>query len=212
MHEQRTQRLEGSPTVSRLAPHAAGLVPVRDRRSSGRQRRGGQPMEETCPRRGPGGPPAASTLRCSPPADRRPTGAVARALAPGGRSLWLSGTGLDLWPDRRGDSPGIWQLLPSRPCGPLVPSNWLEPAKACPARPPARRSRHCALAGRHVASPQKGAQAQQQTIYFIDESGFYPLPSVVRTYAPGGHTPILRGWWTRDHLSAISAISPEGKL
>jgi transposase len=63
-----------------------------------------------------------------------------------------------------------------------------------------------------VASPQKGAQAQQQTIYFIDESGFYPLPSVVRTYAPVGHTPILREWWTRDHLSAISAISPEGKL
>ena len=46
----------------------------------------------------------------------------------------------------------------------------------------------------------------------LDESGFYPLPSVVRTYAPVGHTPILREWCTRDHLSAISAISPAGKL
>jgi transposase len=27
-----------------------------------------------------------------------------------------------------------------------------------------------------------------------------------------GQTPILREWWTRDHLSAISAISPEGKV
>jgi transposase len=63
-----------------------------------------------------------------------------------------------------------------------------------------------------VARHQKGAQAQQQTICFIDESGFYPLPSVVRTYAPVGHTPILRDWWTRDHLSAIGAVSPEGKL
>jgi transposase len=63
-----------------------------------------------------------------------------------------------------------------------------------------------------VARHQKGAQAQQQTICFIDESGFYPLPSVVRTYAPVGHTPILREWWTRDHLSAIGAVSPEGKL
>jgi hypothetical protein len=35
---------------------------------------------------------------------------------------------------------------------------------------------------------------------------------VVRSYAPIGQTPILREWWTRDHLSAISAISPEGKL
>jgi transposase len=63
-----------------------------------------------------------------------------------------------------------------------------------------------------MASHQKGAQLQQQTILFIDESGFYPLPSVVRTYAPVGQTPILHEWYTRDPLSAISAISPEGKL
>jgi transposase len=63
-----------------------------------------------------------------------------------------------------------------------------------------------------VARHQKGAEAQQQTILFIDESGFYPLPSVVRTYAPLGQPPALRDWWTRDHLSAIRAISPAGKL
>ena len=34
----------------------------------------------------------------------------------------------------------------------------------------------------------------------------------MRTYAPVGQTPILREWYTHDHLSAISAISPEGKL
>jgi transposase len=33
----------------------------------------------------------------------------------------------------------------------------------------------------------------------------------VRTYAPIGQTPILREWYTRDHLSAIRARSPEGK-
>ena len=63
-----------------------------------------------------------------------------------------------------------------------------------------------------MAGHQRGAQLAHQTILFLDESGFYPLPSVVRTYAPVGQTPILRDWWTRDHLSAISAISPEGKL
>jgi transposase len=63
-----------------------------------------------------------------------------------------------------------------------------------------------------VASDQKGAEAEQQTILFLDESGFYPLPSVARTYAPIGQIPILREWCTHDHLSAISAISPEGKL
>jgi transposase len=68
------------------------------------------------------------------------------------------------------------------------------------------------VARRDLAGHQKGAEAQGQPIFFIDESGFYPLPSVVRTYAPVGQTPILREWWTRDHLSAISAISPEGRL
>ena len=63
-----------------------------------------------------------------------------------------------------------------------------------------------------MARPQQGAQVRQHTILLIDESGFSPLPSVVRTYAPVGQTPILREWWTRDHLSAISALSPEGKL
>jgi transposase len=88
----------------------------------------------------------------------------------------------------------------------------LEPAKARPARPPTRRRGDCPLARGDLAHHQRGAQARGQSIFFIDESGFYPLPSVVRTYAPVGHTPILEEWWTRDHLSAISAISPEGKL
>jgi transposase len=35
---------------------------------------------------------------------------------------------------------------------------------------------------------------------------------VVRTDATVGQTPIWRAWWTRDHLSAISALSPEGQL
>ena len=46
---------------------------------------------------------------------------------------------------------------------------------------------------------------------FIDEAGFYLLPAGVHTDAPRGQTPILRVPLTRDHLSAISAITPAGK-
>jgi transposase len=46
----------------------------------------------------------------------------------------------------------------------------------------------------------------------VDEAGFYLLPAGVWTYAPRGQTPILRVPLTHDHLSAISAITPEGKL
>ena len=46
----------------------------------------------------------------------------------------------------------------------------------------------------------------------MDESGFYLLPSLVRTYAPRAHTPILQVPMTSDHLSAISAIITAGPL
>jgi transposase len=47
---------------------------------------------------------------------------------------------------------------------------------------------------------------------FVDQSGFYLLPTVVRTYAPVGQTPILHEKLTRDHLSAMSGITLAGKL
>lgn len=47
---------------------------------------------------------------------------------------------------------------------------------------------------------------------FVDEAGFYLLPMAVKTYAPRGQTPILRVPLTRDHLSAISGLTPDGKL
>ncbi len=47
---------------------------------------------------------------------------------------------------------------------------------------------------------------------FVDEAGFYLLAAVARTYAPMGQTPILPVPLTWDHLSAISAITPQGAL
>ncbi|MBA3474514.1 MAG: transposase [Rubrobacter sp.] len=46
----------------------------------------------------------------------------------------------------------------------------------------------------------------------MDQSGFYLLPTVVRTYAPVGRTPVLHEQLSRDHLSIMSGITPEGKL
>lgn len=68
------------------------------------------------------------------------------------------------------------------------------------------------MAGAALAGGKKNAAAQGRTVIFVDESGFYPLPLAVRTYAPRGTTPLLREWCTHDHLSVISAITPAGKL
>jgi hypothetical protein len=63
-----------------------------------------------------------------------------------------------------------------------------------------------------VAFPQKRALKEGRTIVFADQSGFYLLPAVVRTYAHIGQTPILHEQLSRDHLSVMSAITLEGKL
>ena len=59
---------------------------------------------------------------------------------------------------------------------------------------------------------KKKAQQEGRTIVPVDEAAFYLLPAVVRTWAPKGCTPILEGVYSHDHLSAISAITPHGKL
>ena len=63
-----------------------------------------------------------------------------------------------------------------------------------------------------MASASSKAQAEGRTIVWVDESAFYPLPAVVRTWAPRGETPVLRAPLTRDHLSVISGITPVGQL
>lgn len=53
---------------------------------------------------------------------------------------------------------------------------------------------------------------EERTLLFIDESGFYLLPSVARTYAPKGETPLLRHTLSHDHLSVIGAVGLSAKL
>jgi transposase len=44
-------------------------------------------------------------------------------------------------------------------------------------------------------------------VVFLDESGFQLNPSVRRTLAPRGKTPVLDAWDRRDRISAISCVS-----
>jgi len=56
------------------------------------------------------------------------------------------------------------------------------------------------------------ARRERRALIFEDESGFYLLPGVVKTYAPEGLTPVLREKQTRDHLSAIGGMTLEGRV
>ena len=59
---------------------------------------------------------------------------------------------------------------------------------------------------------RRRAHRERRTLVFEDESGFYLLPGVVETYAPEGLTPVLREEQTRDHLSVMGGMTPEGRV
>jgi transposase len=59
---------------------------------------------------------------------------------------------------------------------------------------------------------KKNARLEHRILVFVDESGFYLLPSAVRTYAPRGKTPILPVFQTHEHLSVMSGVTPQGWL
>jgi transposase len=56
------------------------------------------------------------------------------------------------------------------------------------------------------------AKRERRELVFEDESGFYLLPGLVRTYAPEGQTPVIREKQTRDHLSVMGGMTPAGKV
>src|SRR6516165_2741775 len=67
---------------------------------------------------------------------------------------------------------------------------------------------------RHEVWPelQRRAKNERRVLVFEDESGFYLLPGLVRTYAPAAQTPVIREKQTRDHLSVMGGMTPTGKV
>jgi transposase len=57
--------------------------------------------------------------------------------------------------------------------------------------------------------PRIVREAWRRSAYlvFLDESGFMLTPTVRRTFAPRGKTPVLSAWDRRDRLSAISCVT-----
>jgi transposase len=56
------------------------------------------------------------------------------------------------------------------------------------------------------------ARRERRVLVFVDESGFYLLPGVVKTYGPKGQTPVVDEWQTRDHLSVMGGVTPRGRV
>jgi transposase len=78
-----------------------------------------------------------------------------------------------------------------------------------PQRRPRERDEAAILDWQSQEFPRIAREAQQRGAHlvFLDESGFMLTPTVRRTWAPQGQTPILDAWDRRDRISAISSIT-----
>ena len=83
-----------------------------------------------------------------------------------------------------------------------------------PIRRAVQRDEQAIASWREAVWPEllRRACKERRVLVFEDEAGFYLLPGLVRTYAPAGRTPALREKATRDHLSVMGGMTPEGKV
>lgn len=82
----------------------------------------------------------------------------------------------------------------------------MEFAEAYQKGPPAERSESQAVARRNdfgIKSDRRSEKAagENRIIVYIDESGFYLLPLVSRTWAPKGQTPVIAEKAGKEHLN-----------
>src|SRR6266516_1781768 len=183
-------RLARSASAARLGAEAAGLEATDDRRGAADS-----------------GPPRTDAQAHTRAARPHPGPA-----GPGGRGVRLRRRCLDRRAGRGGPGAGVRGALPPGPRQLAPAGGRLERPATHPPRDPAGRGGHRGLVRRALAGPKKGADEQGRVILWVDESGFYLLPAAVRTYAPRGRTPVLRVPLSRDHLSVISGLSPDGRL
>src|SRR5215211_6718344 len=120
---------------------------------------------------------------------------------------------MDVREGSRGHPQRVRRCLPPRARKPFAQEVEVEFAEARASSESAGRRSDRTLERGALAFSEKGAIEEGRTILFVDQSGFYLLPTVVRTYAPiVGQTPILYEQLSREHLSVMSGITLEGKL
>jgi len=82
----------------------------------------------------------------------------------------------------------------------------MELAASCQTSPRARPGESGALVERALAGSKKNARRRKAWIFFQDESGVSQRPSIRRTWAPKGETPILIHAFNWSKLSICAAL------
>src|SRR5215204_5526272 len=145
-------------------------------------------------------------------AEHGATGQGGESVGQGRRGPRLHDRRVDLAARGGGDRAADWCYLSPRLClVPLAQATALELAAAGSAGTRARRGRDRAVGQGALAAVEKRSRRQHALIVFEDESGVSLLLSVRATWAPRGHTPVLRHrfCWKRLSLAAALVLEPD---
>jgi len=149
-------------------------------------------------RRGPRGPQTE--------AGPGPAAAGGEGLAAGGPVAWLWYGSVDIATGRIRDGTCDGSALSPGPCVEDSGSHRLDAATARQASSGARPGQSAVLAEAEMADSKKNARRRQAWIVFQDESGVSQRPSVRRTWAPKGETPVLIHAFNWKKLSICAAL------
>src|SRR5271165_2864438 len=89
---------------------------------------------------------------------------------------------------------------------------WIGPATTSQAGSRARPGESAMVANREMAGSKKNARRRKAWILFQDESGVSQRPSVRRTWAPKGETPVLKHSfnWSKMSISTVLGYRWDG--
>lgn len=182
------------------------------RRSSWRDQRRCQPMGQA--RQGRRRSCALGATQIGSPFALEPgrPGKASKVVGARRRKLRISRRPVDLFSGGHRHPARVRREVPPGTRQPDSQGPGVDTPKTDPACQATQGSRNPTLAGRTLAGIEKKAAEEGRTIVFIDESGVYLLPIIVRTYAPCGQTPILKEYLSYNHLSLIGAVTPQGRL
>ncbi len=150
--------------------------------------------------------------RCSKPTDRTAATRAFERTAERRPSTRLFERSVDAAANRQNLQKEVWRFVPFQPHRQAFESLGLELSETDGPGHRTQRTEGQALAQRRLAPHQKKARRCRRSLVFLDESGFSLHPTRVRSWAPGGKTPVLRHRSSWPKLSAISAVSRRGRL
>jgi hypothetical protein len=135
-----------------------------------------------------------------------PTASGGESITPGGAGSRFPDRSLDAAACRAGHGAPDRRSISRGPCMEDPGRDGLDPAAPSQTSPRTESGESEPLAGTTLAGSKKKARRQRAWVFFQDESGVSQRPSIRRTWAPKGKTPVLIHAFNWSKISICAAL------